>query len=57
MNSPGKELKRGKFLKLRKTLKDPKTDLLKIPKPMDAKNCGPLSAGPDEAKPKTLNKI
>jgi hypothetical protein len=32
-------------------------DLLKSPKPMDAKNCGPLSAGPDEAKPKTLNKI
>lgn len=57
MSPPIKELKRGQFLELRKPLKDPKKDLLKIPKPMDAKNCGPLSAGPDEAKPKTLNKI
>lgn len=57
MSSPSKELKRGKFLELRKPLKDPKMDLLKTPKPMDAKNCGPLSAKPDEAKPKTLNKI
>jgi hypothetical protein len=43
MSSPSKELKRGNFLELRKPLKDPKMDLLKTPKPMDAKNCTIIS--------------